>query len=175
MAEETGVRRLMILVGSPEAQSIAFKLHKTEPPRPLTHDLIKSILFDFDILLEEVVIYKYEDGIFYSRLYLNGAGNKVEVIESRTSDAIATALRTNSPIYTTEDIMREQGVVVSDEDDIKNEGEGDASDDVQDFTNYSDFNRTELENMLEEAIKNEDYELASVLRDEISKRTGHPI
>jgi len=172
LAEEKGLRRLMILVGAPEAQSIAFKLHESSPPRPLTHDLIQLLINEFDILLEEVVIYKYEDGVFFSKLYLNGPDNKFTTIESRTSDAIAIALRTHSPIYTTETIMQELAVVVEED---ANEPESDdiiteVSDDIQDRPNYSLYNKDELEIMLDDAIAGEDYELASVLRDEIRKK-----
>lgn len=169
LAEDNGLRRLMIIVGAPEAQSIAFKLHDSAPPRPLTHDLVQSLLHNFDILLEEVVIYKYEDGVFYSRLKLNGPDNKLSYIDSRTSDAIAIALRTQSPIYTTEDIMQELAVVVSDKEDEIDDVEI-GSVDEQPADNYSLFNRDELEEMLDDAIKGEDYELASILRDEIVKK-----
>ena len=170
LAEDNGLRRLMIIVGAPEAQSIAFKLHDSSPPRPLTHDLVQTILGSFDILLEEVLIYKYEDGVFYSKLKLNGPGKKVSYVDSRTSDAIAIALRTHSPVYTTEDIMKELAVVVNDsEDDIDNVVSEESPEQPHD--NYSLFGRDELLVMLDDAIKGEDYELASILRDEIMKKS----
>jgi len=171
LAEEKGIRRLMLLVGSPEAQSIAFKLHNSEPPRPLTHDLMQDMLSKFDIMLEEVVIYKYEDGVFFSRLYLNGPDNKISTIESRTSDAIAIALRTGSPIYTTEEIMKDLAVVVNDETETEDADiPSDLSEDQPLKPDYSLYNKDELEVMLDDAIHGEDYELASILRDEIQKK-----
>lgn len=170
LAEDGGVRRLMIVVGTPEAQSIAFKLQNTEPPRPLTHDLFYSFMNSFDIKLEEVLIYKYENGVFYSKLFFR-QGDKTIEVESRTSDAIGIALRSKSKIYTTDDIMKDLAVVFTEGD------EDTASKDM--FTNgeissyndsYALLNKDELKSMLDDAIAHEDYELASVLRDELEKR-----
>jgi len=180
LEEEKGLRRLMIIVGIPEAQSIAFKLHNTKPPRPLTHDLFQSLLSKFDIELKEVVIYKYDDGVFYSRLVFSGTDERVITINSRTSDAVAIALRTKSPIYTTEAIMEELGVVISESDNEQNEeltSPASSFDSINPEersitigSNYSSFSDGELNNLLFDAISGEDYELASVLRDELEKR-----
>lgn len=180
LEEEKGLRRLMIIVGTPEAQSIAFKLHNTKPPRPLTHDLFQSLLIKFDIKLKEVVIYKYNDGVFYSRLVFEGSEEQIITINSRTSDAVAIALRTKSPIYTTESIMEELGVVVSDSDNEQKEEATHSSPPFDNITseerninigsNYSSFSDDELSDLLFDAIGGEDYELASVLRDELEKR-----
>lgn len=180
LEEEKGLRRLMIIVGTPEAQSIAFKLHNTKPPRPLTHDLFQSLLSKFDIKLKEVVIYKYNDGVFYSRLVFEGSDGQVITINSRTSDAVAIALRTKSPIYTTESIMEELGVVVSDSDNDQQEETIHPPSPFENMSpeernigigsNYSSFSDDELSNLLYDAISGEDYELASVLRDELEKR-----
>lgn len=173
LAEEEGVRRLMIIVGTPEAQSIAFRLHNTEPPRPLTHDLFTSLMSDFGIFLKEVVIYKYDNGVFFSKLLFIGGNGEFVSIESRTSDAIAIAIRTGSPIYTTENIMQELAVVFSESD---NETEEEISitspvlEEQNKHNDYSLYNKDELIEMLSTAISDEDYELASVLRDEISKK-----
>jgi len=179
LGEENGLRRLMIIVGTPEAQSIAFKLHDTKPPRPLTHDLFQTLLSRFDIHLKEVVIYKYNDGVFFSRLIFVGEDNNIVTIGSRTSDAIAIALRTKSPIYTTETIMEELGVVISDTE-YQTEELPTPSDDIDIIEeeeelpvtneNYSSFSENELSTLLNDAIIGEDYELASVLRDELDKR-----
>ncbi|MDR2955735.1 MAG: bifunctional nuclease family protein [Prevotella sp.] len=166
LAEEDGARRLMVVVGAPEAQSIAFQLQGTIPPRPLTHDLIKSLLSEFDIILHSVEIYKYENGVFFSRITLV-QGSKTVQVESRTSDAISIALRTKSPVYTTEDIMRDQAVVL-DENDIPEISKEDEKDKLA--LDYSLLNQTELESLLKEAIEDEDYELASLIRDELSKK-----
>ena len=165
LAEEDGPRRLMIVVGTPEAQSIAFRLQESIPPRPLTHDLFEGLLSAFDITLLEVNIYKYMDGVFYSKLTLRQEDRIVE-LESRTSDAVGIALRTKSPIYTSEDIMQELSVVF-DENNPENE---DVKDDLDLSLDYSLLNQDELETMLEDAVQGEDYELASVLRDELNKK-----
>lgn len=176
LGEEEGLRRLMIIVGTPEAQAIAFKLHDTKPPRPLTHDLFQSLLSKFNIKLKEVVIYKYEDGVFFSRLIFFGEDEALVTINSRTSDAISIALRTDSPIYTTEEIMEELGVVISEKEYETNElpktadGAFDENILIGESNNYLSMNDEELNTMLLEAIKDEDYELASLLRDELDKR-----
>jgi len=183
LEEEGGPRRLMIVIGTPEAQSIAFKLHNTKPPRPLTHDLFQSLLPKFSIKLKEVVIYKYNDGVFFSRLVFTGADGQPVTINSRTSDAIAIALRTKSPIYTTESIMEELGVVLIDTDieEEKNQVTTDTTSErninrheksASDNRNYSSLSNQELRTLLNDAIVGEDYELASVLRDELEKRKG---
>lgn len=166
LAEEDGVRRLMIVVGTPEAQSIAFKLQGSIPPRPLTHDLFKTLLSQLSIVLREVEIYKYEDGIFFSRMILE-QDDKVIQLESRTSDAVAIALRTKSPIYTTEAIMREQAIIFDETAVQENSGE-DEKDNLA--LDYSLLNQGELEALLKEAVDGEDYELASLLRDELDKK-----
>lgn len=170
LAEEDGLRRLMIVIGTPEAQSIAFKLQGSIPPRPLTHDLFQTLLAQFGILLLEVNIYKYEDGVFFSKMILR-QGTEIIEIESRTSDAIAIALRTKSPVYTSEIIMQEQAVVFDD-----NTSEDNASENEKDnlALDYSLLNEEELESLLKDAIDGEDYELASLLRDELLKKKDDP-
>lgn len=170
LAEEDGLRRLMVVVGTPEAQSIAFKLQGSIPPRPLTHDLFQSLLSQLGITLLEVDIYKYEDGVFYSRMHVR-QGSYITEIESRTSDAVAIALRTKAPIYTTEKIMQEQAVVFDENLTIEN-----SQDDEKDHLalDYSLLNKEELESLLKDAIDGEDYELASLIRDEIMKKKDHP-
>lgn len=172
LAEENGVRRLMIIVGTPEAQSIAFQLQKTPPPRPLTHDLMCTIFKQFGIEVVEVDIYKYDEGIFYSRILLRQGEGLVD-IESRTSDAVGIALRTNSPIYTTEDIMQSLGVVFdenSKHQEIAEENKTEESSELDLPIDYSLLNKTELEAMLKNAIEGENYELASIIRDELKKK-----
>jgi bifunctional DNase/RNase len=168
LAEEYGVRRLMIVIGSPEAQSIAFRLQGSAAPRPLTHDLFQMLISRFEITLLEVNIYKYENGIFYSRIYLRQGIYNTE-IESRTSDAVAIALRTKSPIYTTEAILKEQGIVF-DENTFQENIAEDEKDNLA--LDYSLLNPEELEALLKDAIDGEDYELASLLRDELKKKLG---
>lgn len=167
LAEEDGNRRLMVVVGAPEAQSIAFRLQNVAPPRPLAHDLFKSVLDSFDIDLQEVVISDYIDGVFHSKLKLR-QGDEVKEIDSRTSDAVGIALRTGAPIYTTEQIMRELGVVI-DETALEEvqEPERESKDTPLD---YSLLSTAELQEILKKAIEKEDYELASIIRDVIKKK-----
>lgn len=167
LAEESGIRRLMVIVGTPEAQSIAFKLQGAIPPRPLTHDLFTDFIEQFNITLKDVIIYKYDDGVFYSRLHFI-QDDKTVSIESRTSDAIGIALRTNAPIYTTEEIMEELAIVVNGEEDEPHMIGG--NDSTEYIDDYGELNAEELATMLKDAINHEDYELASVIRDELEKR-----
>ncbi|MEN9917735.1 MAG: hypothetical protein RL662_171 [Bacteroidota bacterium] len=173
LAEEEGMRRLMIVVGAPEAQSIAFKLQNTAPPRPLTHDLFYTFMSKLDVSLQEVFIYKYDNGIFHSLLIFK-QGDKIVEVESRTSDAIGIALRSNSLIYTTEDIMQDLAVVfnIMDEPSVVQEATTE-NESMQHKDTYALLSQTELETMLSDAITHEDYELASLLRDELDKR-GNP-
>jgi bifunctional DNase/RNase len=169
LAEENGDRRIPIIIGPVEAQAIAIQLEGLKPPRPLTHDLIKNIATAFDIFLLEVTIYKLEEGIFYSELLCEMNGKEV-IIDSRTSDAVALALRFKCPIYTSEEILTKSGIVLNSENDFQTSnslltGEPEAFDSP--FANYS---AQELEEMLNEAIQNEDYEKASTIRDEIHNR-----
>ncbi len=170
LAEEKGERRMPIIIGPVEAQAIAIQLEGLKPPRPLTHDLIKNIALAFEIILLEVTIYKLEEGIFYSELLCEMDGKEVK-IDSRTSDAVALALRFRCPIYTTEDILSKAGIVME-SDDLKEppkepaekkSGTGSSS-------SFSQYTLQELEELLNEAIQNEDYEKASVVKDEINNR-----
>lgn len=175
LAEEGGARRLMVIVGTPEAQSIAFELQGTTPPRPLTHDLVCNIFTYFSITLLEVNIYKYSDGVFYSRLKLM-QGDNISEIESRTSDAVGIALRTGSPIYTTEEIMQELGVVFDESVSRQKQDKGDITDDsIVDIEkandeDYSFMSTLELEELLKKAVSQENYELASIIRDALKKK-----
>lgn len=167
LAEEAGRRRLMVIVGTPEAQSIAFELQHSVPPRPLTHDLFRTFIYKFKINLLDALIYKYENGVFFSLLTFEQNGNIIE-IESRTSDAVAIALRTNSPIYTTNEIMQELAVVF-------NENESVLSSPPQksvstDSPEIEEDSIEELKLKLQAEIEDENYELASVLRDEIMRK-----
>lgn len=166
LAEEDGLRRLVVMVGTPEAQSIAFKLQGSAPPRPLTHDLLYSILDTYNIGLMEVNIYKYEDGVFFSRLELK-QGEWVVEIESRTSDAVSIALRAGAPIYTTETIMNSLSVVFDESSLLKEKLQ---KDDLDLPVDYSLLEEDEIKTLLDDAVKEEDYELASILRDELRKR-----
>lgn len=175
LTEEKGDRRIPIIVGGFEAQSIAIQLEGLNSPRPLTHDLFYNFATAFKINLLEVNIYKLEEGIFYSRLICDNKRSKI-IVDARTSDAIALALRFKCPIYTTEEILSRSG--------IKHEFEKDGKSETK-KTSYptarvevkeksaSEFNKIEfdkLKEMLKEAVSKEDYEKASLIRDEISRR-----
>ena len=170
LSEENGDRRIPIIIGPVEAQAIAIQLEGLKPPRPLTHDLIKNIAIAFNIVLIEVVIHKLEEGIFYSELLCEMNGREVK-IDSRTSDAVALALRFKCPIYTTEDILSKAGIVLETDETKQSEKRSpekkSASPGSSPFARYT---LQELENMLKEAVQKEDYEKASVLRDEINNR-----
>lgn len=167
LAEEKGARRLVVMIGTAEAQAIAFKLQNTVPPRPLTHDLLYALLITFDITLIEVMIYTYNDGIFFSKIVLQ-QDNKLVELEARTSDAINIALRTNAPIYATEHIMNELSVVFQDDSQSKLDSEAQTGADLA--GNYKQLDCNEIEKLLEKAVNEENYELASLLRDELKSR-----
>lgn len=167
-AEENGIRRLPIVIGTPEAQSIAIVMEGITPPRPLSHDLMSSIFKDLDIKLVEVIIYKFEDGAFFSELLLNLNGTEHR-IDSRTSDAVALAIRTNSPIYTTEEIMQNMSIVFDEHADTSTpETPFNEMEDKEE--ELSDIRLDALKHRLEDAVNEENYELATRLRDEINRR-----
>ena len=167
-AEENGIRRLPIVIGTPEAQSIAIVMEGIKPPRPLSHDLICSIWRELDIRLREVVIYKFEDGAFFSELLLE-QNDKEYRIDSRTSDAVALAIRTHSPIFTTKEIMQNMAVVF---DEQSSPVSSDPTSITEERTEeeLSDLRLDALKNRLEDAVNEENYELATRLRDEINRR-----
>ena len=170
LAEENGERRIPIIIGPVEAQAIAIQLEGLQPPRPLTHDLIKNMALAFDIALLEVTIYKLEEGIFYSELLCEMDGKEIK-IDSRTSDAVALALRFKCPIYTSEDILKKAGIVleIDDENSPVRSFTDEDSDDPE-ISTYAQYSLNELNEMLDEAVRNEDYEKASIIRDELKKR-----
>ncbi|TFH35119.1 MAG: hypothetical protein E4G95_07300 [Bacteroidia bacterium] len=173
LAEENGDRRLPIIIGGFEAQAIVIKLENLNPPRPLTHDLFKSFADLLEVELKEVFIHRLDEGVFYSQLVCT-RGLQELVIDSRTSDAVALALRFNSSIYSTDEIMDKAGIVIKGdeyENDLLNpEGESIAEDEIEGENVYGTHSLKELKEMLKEAIGNEDYEKAAAIRDEVSKR-----
>ena len=176
LGEERGKRRLPIIIGSFEAQAIAIELEKMKPSRPLTHDLFKTFADAFDITIKETVIYNLVEGIFYAKLICDQKGKEVE-IDARTSDAIALAIRFNCPIYTYEFILAAAGIILEEseekkgplsfektkaEEELRSKDSGDK--------NLSKLNVKRLKELLEQAIKNEAYEEASRIRDEIARK-----
>ncbi|MFO7369667.1 MAG: bifunctional nuclease family protein [Bacteroidales bacterium] len=177
LAEENGRRRIPIIVGGFEAQAIAIQLEGLKPPRPLTHDLFLNFAHTFNIDLLEITVYKLEEGVFYSKLTCDN-GQRIIEIDARTSDAIALALRFKCPIYTTEDILKKAGIILDFEKEAALQPNADPVSPprnitVQD-TSFTDElkhnNIQELQDMLNAAISAEDYEKASLIRDEINKR-----
>lgn len=169
LAEENGDRRLPIIIGPVEAQAIAIQLEGLKPPRPLTHDLIKNIAIAFEIALLEVVIHKLEEGIFYSELLFEMDGKEISV-DSRTSDAVALALRFRCPIYTTEDILHKAGIVLDMNEERSSKIHRDEDSVSRGHSMYEKYSLSDLEGLLSEAVQNEDYEKASLIRDEIKRR-----
>jgi len=171
LAEENGDRRIPIIIGPIEAQSIAIQLEGLKPPRPLTHDLFKFMASSFGIVVLEVIIYKLEEGIFYSELVCLRDDLQVR-IDSRTSDAVALALRFNCPIYTTEDILNRAGIVIEFENEHNQDdwNQSIADEPPHGKHEYEKYTSAELNQMLENAIQSEDYEKASAIRDEINRR-----
>jgi len=171
LSERNGTRRLPIIIGGFEAQSIAIELEKMKPSRPLTHDLFKTFADAFSIEVKEVVIYNLVEGVFYSKLVCEQNGDEVE-IDARTSDAIAIGLRCGSPVYTFEHILSSAGIQLEDELIGEQESVADSTEEVEKTkgTELSSRTNEELETMLKEALETEDYERASQIRDEIKKR-----
>jgi bifunctional DNase/RNase len=169
LIEENGDRRIPIIIGGFEAQAIVIKLENLDPPRPLTHDLFKRFADEFNISVIEVMIYKLEEGVFFSRLVCNN-GDKEYSIDSRTSDAVALALRFGCPIFISEDILEKAGITIS-----ASDSDTPASAEMDNLlepesSKYDSYSDEELYKMIDEAVKTEDYERAAAVRDEIDKR-----
>ncbi len=179
LSEMNGTRTLPIIIGAFEAQSIAIALEKEiRPPRPLTHDLFKTFSDRFLITVKEVIIHKLVDGVFFSSLICERDGVE-EIIDTRTSDAIAIAVRFQAPIFTYENILDKAGIYLKVEEElsIKEELEPEQiqveieRNSPKKNDDFSSFSIKELNNQLDEAVTNEDYELAAKIRDEINKRS----
>ena len=182
LSEENGERKLPIVIGAFEAQSIAIALEKDiSPPRPLTHDLFKNFSDRYDIAVKQVIIHKLVDGVFYASLICERDAIE-EIIDARTSDAIALALRFSAPIFTYKNILEKAGVILK----INPEKDGEKTEESFVFDNeivekqneieavsdetFKNLSLSDLKNLLRKAVKDEDYEVAAKIRDEISKR-----
>ena len=176
LSEVDGKRRLPIIIGGNEAQSIAIALEKdVVPPRPLTHDLFKDLANSFDIQIQEVLIHKLEDGVFFASLLCKNSMFDDVSLDARTSDAIALAVRFNAPIFTTEAILKKAGIVLEEEgeaEEVKSEivSEEKPKPVQASSQDLSKSNTKALKEQLEKAVTNEDYELAARIRDELTKR-----
>ncbi len=181
LSEVDGERKLPIVIGAFEAQSIAIALEKDiTPPRPLTHDLFKNFATRFNINIRQVIIHKLVDGVFYSSIICES--DHEEIIDARTSDAIALALRFDAPIYTYKTILDKAGIYLKtpskeDEEDEANVVGEDILTKIVDTEStkptgedYSKYKVTDLNKMMDEAVNSENYEKAARIRDEISKR-----
>lgn len=167
-SEDDGLRRLPIVIGTPEAQSIAIVMEKINPPRPLSHDLMVSIFSSLGIELLEVFIYKFDQGAFFAELSLKQGENEYK-IDSRTSDAVALAIRTHAPIYTTEEIMKNMAIIFDEKSEEQEEIKEFLSNEDKDL---SQLDTESLNSMLQEALSKEDFESAIKLRDELNRRKG---
>lgn len=175
LGESGGKRRLPIIIGGFEAQAIAIELEKMAPSRPLTHDLFKTMAQTYKIQVKEVVIYNLQEGIFYAKIVCDREGVLSE-IDARTSDAIALAVRFNCPIYTFENILGSAGILTDelydDEDGENNTGETVSHESSKPSNPFASVSDDELKEQLDQAIENEDYEVASRIRDELKKRNA---
>lgn len=163
LKETNGNRRLPIIIGAFEAQSIALELEGMKPPRPLTHDLMKNIIDTFAISLNEVYINELRDGTFYAKIIIEGLSD-VQEIDSRPSDAIALAVRYGVPIYVDEEVLSEAGVT-ADEEEAQQTVEGEVQSPAQQHLSKYE----QMQALLKDAIEKEDYERAAKLRDELRK------
>ena len=179
LSEMEGTKTLPIIIGAFEAQSIAIALEtEIRPPRPLTHDLFKTFSDRFGINIKEVIIHKLVDGVFFSSLICEREGEE-EVIDSRTSDAIAIAVRFNAPIYTYENILDKAGIYLKAEEEIAIQKKNEPSEisfqieepPQKEENDFSSLSLKELHKQLNNAVVNENYEIAAKIRDEISKRS----
>jgi bifunctional DNase/RNase len=185
LGEKHGNRRLPIIIGMFEAQSIAIQIEKISPNRPLTHDLFKSFAEHVHVAIIEVVISDLKEGVFYSRIVCSDGATTFE-IDARPSDAIAIGLRFGVPIFTVESVLSEAGIILSDLDEAAEEDEDDRDEDDEDDEDNptpaprpaetrdpsGQVSLDELTKMLAQALEKEDYEKAAKIRDELNKRNG---
>lgn len=165
LGETSGIRRLPIIIGGFEAQAIALGLEKMQAARPMTHDLIKNIITFYGIHVVEVVVNKFKEGVFHALLICEKDGILSE-IDARTSDAVALAIRFRCPIFTYEEVLSEAGIIMDNEEEVETTN----LDESEPSSEFNDYLSSELEDMLQNAIENEDYERASQIRDEIQRR-----
>lgn len=179
LAEESGKRRLPIVIGNPEAHAIAWELEKMPMTRPMTHDLFKSFARAFDFTLEEIVISDFREGVFYAQIICTD-GIRQKSIDARPSDAVALAVRFDVPIYIHDIILTEAGI--NTEEDLKEQGlmqeeeEEPAEEEIPLVARPEDKLRSlsldDLTKMLNEALSQENYEMAALIRDELDRRSS---
>ncbi|MHA6247621.1 bifunctional nuclease family protein [Pontibacter sp. CAU 1760] len=175
LGERDGNRRLPIIIGMFEAQSIAIQIEKINPNRPLTHDLFKTFAEQVDVTITEILISDLKEGVFYSKIMCTDGAREFE-LDSRPSDAIAIGLRFGVPIYTVESVLSEAGIILSDLEEEESETEemtvksSSASVSSSSKESLSQTSVDELNKLLNDALEKEDYERAAKIRDEINKR-----
>ncbi|MFC2175490.1 bifunctional nuclease domain-containing protein [Bacteroidota bacterium] len=169
LEETMGTRRLPIVIGSGEAQAIAIELESMSPTRPLTHDLFRTFAQEFNIDIQEVIIYNFVDGVFYGKLLCSDGKNEIE-IDCRPSDAIALAVRFNCPIYTHEFILNAAAFERNESEDGVEQIKPADKEEPSGSSSFNQLTLDELEASLNEALSKEDYEQASLIRDEINRR-----
>jgi bifunctional DNase/RNase len=169
LGEVNGLRRLPIVIGGFEAQAIAVALERMSPSRPLTHDLMKNFMMAFAVELHEVIINDLQEGIFYSKLVCSSEKDTVE-IDSRTSDALALAVRFGCPIYTYDNILDNAGILMEG-DTKKKKTSAEVTNEIGDKNNLKTLSLEELDSLLSEVLEQEDYIRAITIRDEIKSRT----
>jgi bifunctional DNase/RNase len=168
LGEINGLRRLPIVIGGFEAQAIAVALERMSPSRPLTHDLMKNFMMAFNVELHEVIINDLQEGIFYSQLVCSSASDTVE-IDSRTSDALALAVRFGCPIYTYDNILEQAGILMEDDGKTKSASTP-VTTEIGGGDDLKALSLEELEGLLAEVLDHEDYIRAIAIRDEIKSR-----
>jgi bifunctional DNase/RNase len=177
LGEINGLRRLPIVIGAFEAQAIVVALERIKPSRPLTHDLFYNFMLSFNIELKEVLIYKLEEGIFFAQLVCTNGKETIE-IDSRTSDAMALAVRIGCPIYTYENILDAAGLFMDQTNTPKPSASGDINEEtieeIEESTasDLKSLSLDELNDLLHQVLESEDYMKAIAIRDEIKHRTG---
>lgn len=173
LGEQDGARRLPIVIGEFEAQAIAVAMEGMTPSRPMTHDLFKNTLLNFKIEVREIVINNLVDGIFYANLICLQDGKQVE-IDSRTSDALALAVRFNCPIYTYEFILEQAGIILEEETEQEVQRAKNRRTERQPKPKtLKESTLDELNELLEKSLEQEDYEDAAKIRDELNKRRSN--
>ncbi|CAN0171826.1 unnamed protein product [Chrysoparadoxa australica] len=173
LGEAGGNKRLPIIIGMFEAQAIAIEIEKIAPNRPMTHDLFKSFAYNFDFDVKEIIISDLKEGVFFSKIICAHNNKKIE-IDARPSDAIAIGLRFNVEIFTYEAILTEAGIEMSEEEissTVEKKTESPAPTVAKDKPKkLEDLPSDQLNKMLDDSLKNEDYERAAKIRDEINRR-----
>jgi bifunctional DNase/RNase len=170
LEEVNGIRKIPIIIGASEASGIAVALERMKPPRPLSYDLMKNVMIAFGVSLLEIIIYKVEEGVFFSKLICSNENDTIE-IDSRTSDAIALAVRFGCPIYALESILETTGETQEDEGPVSkpNKNIEEETEDIS-ISNLSSYSVEELQTLLNDVLEQEDYLKAIAIRDEIDRR-----